>query len=478
MLKNNLNQNKLILILILSSIIVLTGCQSSGSVSKYHVGTDGLSIAFSPSDPKSIYEGENFGTSIVISNAGSYDIDKNNPAILKTSFDDYRLEFVKSKDNLYTQNVILNGKSANFPKGDELTAEFYFNSLRLTELREGAKTNINYNLCYPYDTELTTVTCIDTKLANRDESAAACASETYDGGTGQGAPIVITKIVPEIMLQTDYVRPQFKIYIENKGTGYVTNVNTCTLTDINDRNSSGRVSVYAELSGKKLECGPDNLASLRLVDSESFIRCYLPNTEKGYARTNKNYLTPLTVKLAYTYTMITSQSIEIKRDDTLEQLPSSGCDSYQIKENNLCVDKCQYCINNPQDSRCKENIPITGFEFTQNFACTCTTQQCDTKLAKGNCIKGYCAGGLECCSANNCDTYQVEINGKCLDKCEYCKINPTDNVLCPSVSTFNFTSASCKSISQLECENYSKNKTCIKGYCGGTNSDRYCTNII
>jgi len=472
---NKKEYQKITLVLVIFLFIFLVGCQS-GSVQTYKVGTDGLTIEFASSNPKSIYEGENFGTALFVNNVGSANVSKENPGLLKISFDDYRLKFVNSKNNYNETTVILSGKGKNFPKGDELTAEFYFESLRLTHLRESSKTNINYNLCYPYNTEVTIVTCIDTKIANRDETAAACASETYNGAAGQGAPIVITKIVPEIMLQTEYVRPQFKIYIENKGNGYVTNQANCYDTNINDRNSSGRVNVYAYLSGKPLECGPDNSTTLRLVDGESFIRCYLPNNEQGYSRKNKNYLTPLTVSIDYTYTLITNQEIEIKRDDTLEQTASQNCNSYQILDNdNNCIDKCQFCINNSGDERCQENKPFETFIFGENFSCACTLQQCNTKEPNGNCIKGYCPGNLYCCSTNQCDKYQVEYNGKCLDKCTYCSTHSENKILCPI--SFNFTGFTCEEVTKLECDTYAKNKTCISGYCGGANINKYCINL-
>ncbi len=476
------NNSVLMSIFILLTVIFLTGCQGSGTTEKYRIGTEGLNLEFASSNVKSVYENENFGTSIIIKNIGSYDIlDQSNPAILKVSFDDYRLKFTNSKENVKEQQMLINGKSKYYPKGDEINSEYYFESLKLTDLREKSTTEINYNLCYPYNTEITTVTCIDTKLANKDQTAAACASETYSGSQGQGAPIVITKIVPEIMLQTEYVRPQFKIYIENKGPGYVNNANSCNVADINDRSSSGRVNVYATLSGTPLECGPDNSASLKLVDSESFIRCYLPNKEKGYSRLEKNYLTPLTVSIDYTYTVITKQEIEIKRDDTIERVVTKDCDSYQIlNENKTCVDKCLYCTTHPNEDVCKVNLPFAEFEFKEGFSCSCTLDQCNSRNKTGNCIKGYCPGSLYCCNTPVvCDKYQIEFKGKCINKCDYCRDNWTTNPNDPiCLSKYDFTNAKCDSITATTCDSLAKNNSCIKGFCGGTDSNKYCVNTF
>ena len=42
------------------------------------------------------------------------------------------------------------------------------------------------------------MTCIDTKSVTNADIAVACTSEKYSGSGGQGAPVVITSIEPEI----------------------------------------------------------------------------------------------------------------------------------------------------------------------------------------------------------------------------------------------------------------------------------------
>jgi hypothetical protein len=323
------------------------------------------------------------------------------------------------------------------------------------------------------------MTCIDTKTGNRDVTAAACTSETYSGESGQGAPIVVTKIEPEILVQADYVRPQFKIYIENKGTGYVTNAKSCQLTNINDQDTSGRVNVRAQLSGEELKCGPDESGQLRLVDSESFIRCYLPSDNSKYSRTKKNYLTTLTVSIDYTYTLINKQEVEIKHNDLLKDTVTQGlCNSYQVEDTTgQCVSRCEYCSRNPTDALCQDNKPYPGFTFGQGFTCSCTLQQCDEKKGKGSCIKGYCPGDLYCCSTLQCDDYQVEVNGQCIDKCDYCsKINSSDTTICQTGTGFDFTGFTCVPMLEQNCTDYAaKGSACIKGYCGGPNKAvMYC----
>lgn len=491
-------KNKLIIIPVLIAILVatisLTGCTINPSVDKYKVGTNGLVIEFSKSNPVSIYEREEFGTALFIKNIGSYDVSDYNPAKLKILYDNYRISSKQSSGDVEISDIALYGKSQYYPIGEEGPVEFYFESNSLTELRESAKTTISYNLCYPYATEFTTMTCIDTKSASKADTTVACTSEVYNGGGGQGAPIVITKIEPEIMLQENYIRPQYKIYIENLGGGYVSNKKTCEAADINlfsdtYNEFSGRVTVYAELSGEKLDCGPDKTGTLRLVDSSSYITCYLSKTANSnkYSRTKKNYLSPLTIKIEYTYVVLEKQEIEIKRNDLIQQDVTQGlCLSYQVEYNNKCIDKCKYCAENPSDIMCQQGKPYPGFVFREGFSCACSLAQCNIKESKGSCIKGYCSGSQYCCSTLECDQWEVEYDGQCIDRCEYCsEINSSDMQICDQ--GFNFAGFQCEPMLKQECDNLAQRDACILRYCGtpdaanggkvGDQNVRYCANL-
>ena len=327
------------------------------------------------------------------------------------------------------------------------------------------------------------MTCIDTATTGRSDVVSACQVTKYDGSQGQGSPIVITKIEPEILLQQKYVRPQFKIYIENAGEGYVTNSATCADTYINDVKSSGKVNVRAWLSNKKdeneLQCGAvETKGILRLVDSESYIRCYLPPTASGVSVAKRSYVTPLIVEVKYTYVSISEQNVEILHNNALEDNVTKGlCATYQTYSDGKCISTCEYCSNNPTAAECKDNKPYPEFTFTKGFTCSCGLDVCNTKLNKGSCIKGYCAGDLYCCSTNQCDQWQIEYNGKCIDKCEYCAKQDSIGKDAQTCSYgFNFTGFECTAISETTCSQYAQNQSCIQGYCGGTNINKYCAN--
>ncbi|GEM_PF-1132757 len=485
---NNINKkrsknayvNLMAVIMIICIGIFLSGCQgTSGDV--YKTGTQGLTIGFSSANTKSIYEGENFGLIVTISNAGAANVNTNNPATLKVSYDDYRLT-AQNSSNMQGVNPLqtvlfgLHGKSIEYPQGDQQYFTYYFQARPLTKLRETSTTSVNFNLCYPYTTQFTTLTCIDITSVTNDQSPAACTVQTYSGTSGQGAPMVVTKIEPQILLQSDSIRPQFGIYIQNAGTGYVTDADTCQNTDINNKNQANKVKVTAMLSGTPLKCGlTDN--TVNIIDGTGFIRCYLD--DNSIVRNQRNYQTPLTITLAYTYVTIDKQDIEIKNNPTYEAPSTQGaCNSYEIEYNGKCMTKCDYCSGNPTDPQCQVNAPFPGFTFTDQFSCSCDIDQCNAGAGKGNCIKGYCPGDLYCClSGAQCDQYQVQYNGKCINKCDYCaNINSSDGSVC-GAQGFNFTGFSCQNITSDQCDNYATSGACIKGYCGGSNSNSYCANL-
>ena len=486
-MKNRFNDMRkagciIVIIAFLSALFLITGCTLGSNASdKYHIGTQGLVIEFAKTNPKETYENDEFSTAIFVKNLGASSITDNNPAVLKVSYDDYRLLALNDgPESGASRTIVLHGRDIGYPVGENNYYTYDFRAKPLTRLRESTTTTISYNLCYPYSTEFTTFICIDTKSVTNDNTASACTAETYSGGSGQGGPIVVTKIEPELQSRNGYILPTFKIYISNAGTGYVTNSTSCQYTDINDNTQMNRVRVYAVLSGQKLKCGnSDN--NIRLSDSETYVRCQLEdNSASKYARTSRNYLTPLTVTLNYTYTDIEKQDLNVKSNSDADLPMTQGicASSYQVEYQGKCMTKCDYCSGDPNNDICKTNIMTAGFDFS-GFSCSCSSTQCDDKAQKhGDCITGYCPGNLYCCSENmnTCDAYQILYNGKCIDKCYYCStINPLDTDYCPK--DFQFTGFSCMNISETRCTQYASSKACIKGFCGGQNINSYCANL-
>jgi hypothetical protein len=489
--------NRILISILIITIIFISGCsQGVYDTRKYIVGTDGLVMDFQKNNKEEVYEKEEFGIVMFVQNKGSTDITPENPAILRVNYDEYRLTLSSSSKKINGISNLM-GKSQTAPIGEETPFESYFKTNLLTKNREGAKTEVTYNLCYPYKTEITTMTCIDTKKAVRDESAAACTSTPYSGGAGQGAPIVITKIEPETQLQSNYVRPQFKVYVSNFAKGYVTSASSCIgseSADITDANQVGYVNVEAWVSGTKLVCGTEtNNGRLRIVDSNSYIKCYMPEGIAGYSRDQKNYLTPLTVRVSYTYTNIVEKKIEIIRDESISSSErnendglvyndASVCNSYEIFDGQRCISRCEYCARNPSDPMCSLNKPFPEFQFKSNFECACDLNTCNDLTGQGKCIKGYCPGTTYCCAANTCASWQMwnENTRQCESKCSYCYNNPSAKGCEPmnSILSQNTTvrpSFSCSMLSkdQLEKIRADRDFIMLDSYCDEYNN-LYC----
>jgi hypothetical protein len=326
------------------------------------------------------------------------------------------------------------------------------------------------------------MTCIDAAAVTNDERATSCKSTKYSGSGGQGAPIVITSVEPEILLQNGYLRPQFNIKISNIGKGYVTNANSCDEMNKNANEQANYVTVSAYLSNENtpLECGPNRDGIVNLGETgETIVRCFLPQDDNNYAMTEKNYITPLTINIDYTYRIINNLELEILRNDNVDpnaQATQGTCNSYQVEYNGKCVSKCEYCAQHGSDmANCQENKPFDGFTFNNNFACSCNLDQCNDKLGKGSCIKGYCPGGVYCCSTQNCDAYQVEYRGNCINKCDYCRDNPTDKKVCGT--SIDFSNAHCFEVSKETLDKYTSVGATIRNYCGGQDIDKYCIDM-
>ena len=119
--------------------------------------------------------------------------------------------------------------------------------------------------------------------------------------------------------ETEKIKPQFLIYVENRGNGLVMEASPSTILDFctgsirhQDLNI---VYVDASLSGKKLECqlqkktAIDELGHIKLKDKKDIIRCAL---EEGIDKNLDSYLSPLKVVLKYGYSYSISANYVIE----------------------------------------------------------------------------------------------------------------------------------------------------------------------
>ena len=396
----------MLLLFAISFAFILSGCNSSYVSTKlqHYIGYDGLVLTFFKSNPVQVYEGDEFIASAVLQNNGAYSVGNLSPGILSVNYDDYYLTL---KDSERKQNIILGGKSDYNPSGDMDYYQFEFQAKYFTDLRDSVKTTINYNMCYPYRTAASTVMCIDTKSYAPDQGPAACTAQEYSDSGGQGAPLAVTRIVPNMLaVNKDSVRPQFQIYIANKGNGYVINnfnesPDVCVNPSLNSQNLN-KISVKAYLSNKTLTCQP---SVLQLVpDSDNIVRCFVnDNDTSDYNKIQKNYVAPLTIILNYGYMEVDTQDLQINRAFEFTQA-NPNCKYFEKEVNGTCISLCEYCANpaNSLASECKNNFPTTTFSFDQNFGCNCGKSNCIALTKTGDCIFGYCRDNY-CCRITECN---------------------------------------------------------------------------
>jgi hypothetical protein len=428
------NDNKIWQIAIIGIIIlgasVLTGCTQVGQAGTiYYTGYDGLSIELFNSNPKQVFEDDYFATYLFVKNNGPYTVGQSAPGSLQITYDNYYLEMFDKSD----KQILVNGKNALYPAGDEDYAEFPFHAKTLSNLRDSVTTTITYSLCYPYRTELSIGTCIDTKIYSNDVVSESCKATPYTNSDGQGGPIVITKVEPQITsTDSQHVKPQYNIYIQNKGGGYVINnpdlaSNICSVFSREAISQNlNKIKIKASLSGKELDCEPKEV---RIIDgSESFARCTIKDENaQDFPKSTKNYNTILTVVLDYGYVEVQTQDLEIKRQYEIDRKVNTCGYYYRQDASGKCVPLCDYCADpkNAHSEDCQKNKPVSNFAFDSTFSCACSKQDCITRSKTGECIFGYCPGETTCCKANDCygrpdnaacGDHQVCKDGKCSDK--------------------------------------------------------------
>ena len=456
-------------IILVISVFLISGCGpvTGGDNNKYHVGTDGVSAEFFKSNPDSVFEQDTFSISLFLKNLGSYTINSTTPGRLSINYDDYYMTLDDTTKK--TIQVALHGKDREEPMGGEEYYEFLFTTRTLNSLMDSIKTSISYSLCYPYRTELSIGTCIDTKISSQDQRVDACKTQVYTDSQGQGGPVVITKIEPEVhSVDAKTVRPQFKIFVENRGNGYVLLRKTatediCNAININRTSPTlNRISVHASLSNIEMTCNPPEL---QLKDSgDNYFRCYVSDANTNqYVNTRMNYVAPLTVSLDYGYVEVISKNIEIKRKYDYE-IKSKRCGFYEVEDGSNCISLCEFCARpaNTNDARCQKNLNIANWSGFKDFSCLCSKAKCTSLNGQGLCVFGYCSGEQYCCKTDACvgkaDGSQCEDNFVCVN--EKCNQAITE---CTWKATHDTTHAKYSCMTDASC-----NQTTIeKGLCPG-----------
>lgn len=347
---------KKFIFLILIGIIFLIGCNNATSKTKVsdvdvYVGTEGLTAEFSKSvPPPRVFEDSNFPILLRIRNKGAYSIKEKLGGLISIGVEkDYISKLFVEENNQFSgdeENELffyLDGKTKINPKGDEIVATINAKTGKLDPQSETRTSTITATLCYPYKTTLSTTVCIDPDVSGIRPGKKVCTVKELSFNKGQGAPIAVIKIEPQMIPEADkdIIKPQFLIFIENKGKGTPVNVNgynnICRESDFSKKNTwnvaflraftSGKETenqVSGKESGEQLVCcpningqcpeketDPNKIAGfMRFKDKKDFVRCTFKD---GIPRNSDAFTSPLRIEIDYGYVQTIATTVIIQK---------------------------------------------------------------------------------------------------------------------------------------------------------------------
>ncbi len=341
------SKNKSALLIALLLIFTL-GCtielkKTSKDTTNIRVGFNGLVLEFLKNTPPlKVFENDKFPVIVKVRNNGAYSIgilnqekiflslgvekDYNKPAKLRESG---RVKKVSTENKVLDNAAEFNleGRSNINLRGDEEVVVYEVQADKIDPQSEIHPSTVVATLCYPYETQLDTTVCIDSDVSNLRPGKKACTVQDLVFSNGQGAPVAITKVEVS-MLPAEFneqgqeyrnIKPQFLLFIENRGKGTVIKNDVvkefCIKSDTNHENIN-KVQVKAFLSKQQLDCRKDKQKEVientfvKLKDNKELVRCTL---EQGIEGSFDAYLAPLNVVLNYGYTDSVSANYVIQK---------------------------------------------------------------------------------------------------------------------------------------------------------------------
>lgn len=310
------HQSIIVCIIFLS--IFLSSCGSSnnqGGGPEEIIGTRGLVLNFLENSLMDvIYEGDLYYLQIELLNEGGYDI---TDGILQVSIDDKAFEILNTDSY---DRFDLRGDDGLF-EGEQSISEIQLQSKPVNLQGINAfDSQITINACYEYTTHFQDTFCIDTDIKGM-QAKKPCIEESLSGSKGQGAPVVVSKVIPRTTMGENGAKVSFDIYIENQGDGTVLSKDSSSdvcLGQFRDNDFAIVTLTEIQLSSYKLTdntiiCGT-HTSSPNEFDldniNKQFIRCSL-TTEVPY--TEGTFSTPMIIDLAYGYLQTIRTSVLIEK---------------------------------------------------------------------------------------------------------------------------------------------------------------------
>ncbi len=286
--------------------------QTEETIEKIQIGltgTEGLALSFVPNiPPPIIYSTEPIMVMMQTENKGTYDIKKGEGSIYLSGFDPSIIPGLSSKPEEIDN---LDGRNMYRKQGDIAQIEFT-GEIKLNQEIDKYNTIILATACYKYETSVGASVCIDPNPYTTTRQTKICTPTTIELGSGQGAPITVTKIE----VDPSKVKTRFRIHIKNVGKGTVfkeSKLKECSPFDkkgleFKDANVV-KIETIEAANEPLINCKPTNPEKeLRLINGEGILYCDLDTTKFVSA-----FITPINIKISYGYRDIATKQIEIRQ---------------------------------------------------------------------------------------------------------------------------------------------------------------------
>ncbi len=294
-------------------LILLVGCSGAGfgkyskkktedtTLTDAHRGTKGISVRFMPNQPPyKLFSNDELDLLLEVRNEGAY------PATGFLYFGGYDPSIITGIESIL--GFDLEPKTAYNPEGGiDFIGPVVPGIISLPPGSDRYEPTVTATACYYYETEANPSVCLDPRPYA--EGFKACVPTPVGMQGGQGAPVAITNVIPEMTPKG----PIFKITIGNVGGGDVISPNF----GVGDCRSVpykflGEIQVETILNGMGGNCKP---TTPRLESTSSAtIYCSFENmwdaNTPGYA--GSEFLTQLQIRLRYVYRSVAMQKVSIR----------------------------------------------------------------------------------------------------------------------------------------------------------------------
>ncbi|MFA5141496.1 MAG: hypothetical protein WC471_00825 [Candidatus Woesearchaeota archaeon] len=218
---------KLLAVLSILIVIFSSGCTSSTTPNldeEIYRGTRALTMNFLQDVPPTetfASTGDEYEMAIELKNEGTYPV---YGKIYFSGFDPNIISFSKlgmdqgysfPSSNCGFKEIIPRSKLN--PPGGACVEEFK-GKLNLDSITDSYSANIFAQAVYKYITDASIVMCVDPDVYHVSPAQRACTMSAFSSGSGQGAPLGITKIEPTAIGGGQIL---YRIYIQNMGEGEV-----------------------------------------------------------------------------------------------------------------------------------------------------------------------------------------------------------------------------------------------------------------